>query len=154
MIFKMALYGLNSSGAAFRFKLEGAIRDIGYLSTKKDPDVWIRPAVKPDGKEYHEMVLCYVDDVLSISATPMKTIEGIKAVFKLKGDKAEVPDMYLGASIQKVETADGTECWIMSAEKYVKAAVENVELKLSNSNCRLPSRYDTPMDTTYHPIKT
>ena len=40
----------------------------------------------------------------------MKTIEGIKAVFKLKGDKAEVPNMYLGASIKKVETVDGTEC--------------------------------------------
>ena len=50
------------------------------------------------------MVLCYVDDVLAISATPMKTIEGIKAVFHLKGDKADVPDMYLGASIQKFET--------------------------------------------------
>ena len=67
------------------------------------------------------MVLCYVDDVLAISATPMKTIEGIKAVFKLKGDKSEVPDMYLGALIQKVETTDGTECWMVSAEKYVKA---------------------------------
>ena len=66
----------------------------------------------------------------------MKTIEGIKAVLKLKGDKAEVPDMYLGASIQKVETADGTECCMMSAEKYVKAAVENVEINLSRSNCR------------------
>ena len=57
------------------------------------------------------MVLCYVDKVFSISATPMKTIEGTKAVFKLNGDKAEVPDMYLGASIQKVETVDGTEFW-------------------------------------------
>ena len=53
----------------------------------------------------------------------MKTIEGIKAVFKLKGDKAEVPDMYLGASIQKVETEDDTQCWMMSTEKYVKAPV-------------------------------
>ena len=54
------------------------------------------------------MVLCYVDNVLEILETQMKTIEGIKSVFKLKGDKAEVPDMYLGALIQKVETADGT----------------------------------------------
>ena len=57
------------------------------------------------------MVLYYVADVLAISSTPMKTIEGINAVFKLKGEKTEVPDMYLGASIQKVVTADGTECW-------------------------------------------
>ena len=60
-----------------------------------------------------------------MSSTQMKTIEWIKAVFKLKGDKAEVPNMYLGASIQKVETSDGTECWVMSAEKYVKAGVDN-----------------------------
>ena len=102
MLVKMALYGLNSSYAEFQSKLAGVLRDIGYLSTKGDPDVWIRPAVKPDGTEYHEMVLYYVNDVLEISATPMKNIEIIKAVFKLKGDNAEVPDMYLGASIQKV----------------------------------------------------
>ena len=106
----MALYGLKPSGAAFQSKLAGVLRDIGYLSTKGDPDVWIQPSVKPDSTEYHEMV-CYVDDVLAILATPMKTIEGMKAVFKLKGEKAEVPDMYLGASIQKVKTLDGIECW-------------------------------------------
>ena len=54
----------------------------------------------------------------------MKNIEGINAVFKLKGDKAEVPDMYICALIQKLETADGMECWMMSAEKYFKAAVK------------------------------
>ena len=42
--------------------------------------------------------------------------------------------MYLGALMQKVETEDGTECWMMSTNKYVKAAVENVELKLAKSN--------------------
>ena len=71
-------------------------------------------------------------------------------MFKFKGDKAEVTDMYLGASIHKLETADGMECWIMSAEKYVKAAMDNVKLKLSKSNYRLPSRCNTPMVTTYH----
>ena len=64
----------------------------------------------------------------------MKTIELIKELFKLKFDNAEVPAMYLGASIQKVETADGTECQMMSAEKYVKADVENVKLKLTKRN--------------------
>ena len=99
MLVKMVIYGLKSSGAAFRSNLTGVLRDIGYFYTKGESDVWIQPAVKTDGTEYHRMVLCYVDDVLAISATPMETIEGIKAVFKLKGDKAEVPDMYLGALI-------------------------------------------------------
>ena len=71
----------------------------------------------------------------------------------MKGDKAEVPDMYLSASIKKVETTDGTECWIMSADKCVKDAVENAKLKLTKRNCRLTSRYNTPMATTYHTRK-
>ena len=33
MLVKMALSGLKSSGAAFRSKLAGVMRDIGYLST-------------------------------------------------------------------------------------------------------------------------
>ena len=97
------------------------------------------------------MALCYVDNVLAISATPMENIEGIKAVFKLKIDKSEVPDMYLGLSIQKVETVDNTECWMMSTEKYVKAAVEHVKLKLAKIKFRLPSCCQTPMSATYHP---
>ena len=58
--------------------------------------------------------------------------------------------MYVGTLIQKVETADGTECWMMSAEKYVKAAVENVEIQLAKSNYRLTSRCDISMDIIYH----
>ena len=88
MIVKMALYGLKSSGAAFRAKLAGVLHDLSYVPSKADPDVWIRPAVRPNGSEYYEMALCYVDDVLVIVAEPMKTMDGIRAVFKLKGDKA------------------------------------------------------------------
>ena len=57
MLVNMALYGLKSSGAAFRAKLAGVLHDIGYIPTKADPDVWIRPAVKVDGTEYYEMAL-------------------------------------------------------------------------------------------------
>jgi hypothetical protein len=151
MIVKMALYGLKSSGAAFRAKLAGVLHDLHYLPTKADPDVWIRPAIRPDGSEYYEMALCYVDDVLVISAQPMRTMDGIRATFKLKGDKAEKPDMYLGASLLEGKTAEETNCWTMSAEKYVRAAVDNVEARLSKSNLRLPTKCDTPMSTSYHP---
>ena len=72
-------------------------------------------------------------------------------MFKLKGYKAEVPNMYLGASMQKVETADDTDYWMMYEDKYVKSAMENVELNLSKSNCRILSRCDTPMANKYHP---
>ena len=131
MIVKKALYGLKSSGAAFWAMLTKTIYDVGYRPTKADPDVWIRPAVKPDGFQYYELVLVYVDGVISISVSPMDAIKGIKAVFKLKGDKAELPDMYLGGGLSIVETASGTKCWTMSAEKYIKTPVTNVEENLA-----------------------
>ena len=59
----------------------------------------MRPVIKSDGTEYYKYYLVYVDSVLVISCVPMKTIERIKFVFKLKGDTAEPPDMYLGASL-------------------------------------------------------
>ena len=46
MVVKMALYGLKSSGAEFRFKLASLLHDIRYTQSKSDPDVWIRPAIK------------------------------------------------------------------------------------------------------------
>ena len=151
MIVKMALYGLKSSGAAFRAKLAGVLHELPYVPLKEDPDVWIRPGVRTNGSEYYGMALCYIYDVIVIAAKPMKTMDGIRAVFKLKGDKAENTDMYLGASLSELEMGDGTRCWTMSSEKYVKAAIENVEARLAKSDLRFPSRCDTPMSASYHP---
>ena len=106
--------------------------------------------MKPDGAEYYEMVLCYVDDVLAIYDMPTRTMDGIRSVFKLKDDKAKVPDMYLGATLSQVETETGTKCWSMYSEKYVKAAIENLESRLGKSDMHLP-KFLTPMSTSYHP---
>ena len=90
--------------------------------------------MKANGFEYYEFVLCYVDDVLSISHDPQKTMDGIKNTFKLKNDKIEEPENYLGADLLKMTTADGRVCWTMSSDKYCKATVANVEDKLEETN--------------------
>ena len=151
MIVKMALYGLKSSGAAFRAKLAGVLHDLQYRPSYADPDVWIKPGTKANGFQYYEMVLVYVDDVMAISETPSRTIDGIKSVFKLKGDAAAPPDMYLGVTLEKKENAQGTKCWTMSPEKYVDAAVKNVEEKLAKDGLKLPCKCPTPMSAGYHP---
>jgi hypothetical protein len=58
MIIKKALYGLKSSGAAFRAHLAETLDAMGYKPSYADPDVWLRPAVKPDGFKYYEYILC------------------------------------------------------------------------------------------------
>ena len=91
MILKMNFYGLKSLGSAFRAKLDQVLYDINYRPSRADPGVGIIPAVKGDGFKYYEYNLCYLDDVLCILHVPLKTIYGIKAVFKLKGGKSEPP---------------------------------------------------------------
>ena len=77
MIIRKALYGLKSSGAAFRAHLAETLYDLSYLPSKADPDVWIRPAIKENGFEYYEMTLVYVDDIMCISHDPRATMMAI-----------------------------------------------------------------------------
>ena len=102
IIVRMVLCGLKSSGALFRAHLDEALNDIGFLSTNSDPDIWYRPAVKPNDFEYYEYILCYVDDILCISHDPGLALGQIQAVFKFKGDKMEHPKIYLGDQVIKM----------------------------------------------------
>ena len=150
MIIRKALYGLKSSGAAFRAHLAESLYDLNYTPTKADPDVWIRPAVKANGFEYYEMVLVYVDDILCISDEPKATMRGIQATFKLKDDRIEKPENYLGAQLTQKIIGDNL-CWTMSSEQYVKAAIAAVEASLGESGQRLPTKCLTPMQSNYRP---
>jgi hypothetical protein len=70
----------------------------------------------------------------------------LQRTFKLKGDKMKRPETYLGAQLDTM-TIDDVECWIMSTEKYVKSAVDNVE----TTTRRLPSKCHTPFSSNYKP---
>jgi Reverse transcriptase (RNA-dependent DNA polymerase) len=150
MVVKKALYGLKSSGAAFRAHLAETLHDLNYRPSKRDPDVWIRRATEPDGFEYYEMVLVYVDDILCISHGPKSTMKGIQATFKLKDDRIEKTENYLGAQLM-TKIIDGVECWAMTSEQYIKAAIAHAESKLTELGQRLPTRCTTPMQANNQP---
>ena len=122
-----ALYGLPESGACFRSFLSEHLHDLGFHSSLADPDVYLRSAIAPNGKKYYEYVMTYVDDVLCISKDPKTIVEGIKAKFALKGDKAEEPTEFLGAGLSRMTTANRTECWAQSSDKYLAEAVKSVD---------------------------
>ena len=150
MIIWKALYSLKSSGAAFRAHLAETLHDIGFKPMKADPDVWIHPVVKPGGAEYYEYIMCYVDDILSISHDAKSILQSLQGQFKLKGDKIEPPDMYLGAQLGTMQV-EGNEGWFMSSEKYVKSAIQNIEETLQKMGQRLPSKCKMPLAYGYRP---
>ena len=94
--------------------------------------------------------MCYVDNILAISHKARDVLKAIQTIFKLKDDRIEPPDMYLGATLYIMEV-DGIQGWCMSSDKYIKAAVENVEQELAWANQRLPSKCRTPMTVVYCP---
>jgi hypothetical protein len=122
MLVKKALCGLKSSGAAFRAYWAETLDAMGHRPSCANPDVWLRPAVKPDGFECYEHVLCYVDDVLCMSHDPKKSMKRTQEDFNLKDDKIEEPDMCLGATLSKMKLHNGKFCWTMSPEEHVKSA--------------------------------
>ncbi len=71
--------------------------------------------------------------------------------FKLKDDKIAPPDVYLGATIEKMVTPNGKSCWSMSPEQHVKAAVANVEEELARHGKRLPGKCVTPFSSGHAP---
>ena len=111
----------------------------------------MRPAIKPNGFEYWEYILCYVDDILCISHDPTKSMKLIQSKFKLKDDKMEPPDTYLGSTISKMDNAHGDSCWAMSSDQYCSALVTNVEDELQKKGLRLPSKCPSPFTHGYKP---
>ncbi len=89
---------MKSSGAAWRAHLAGTLQALGFSSSLADPDVWYRAAVKPDGFEYHEYLLVYVDDILALSRSPKTIMKALEDFYRLK-DGYEKPTRYLGADI-------------------------------------------------------
>ena len=62
-----------------------------------DPDVWMRPAIKADGKLYYEYILLYTDDALSIGENAEKVLrQELGKYFELKPESIGKPKIYLG----------------------------------------------------------
>jgi hypothetical protein len=148
-----SLYGLKSAGAAFRAALAEVLKDLGYTSTKADPDVWIRAAVKPNGHQYYEMLFVYVDDILALSHQAEDTIKQITMFFKAKDGSIKPPEIYLGANVAKIQLPDGREVWSTSPRSYVKNSILVVErlLEEDNEGYVLKSNARNPFPTGYKP---
>ena len=154
LIIRKALYGLKSSGAAWRSLFASTLRELGYKPTRADPDVWLRPARKPDGFEYYEMVLVYVDDILHLShhrrIEENKTMQAVGRIYDLKPGSTGKPSRYLGANVGSLFDDTGKEMWFMSAADYIREAVKTIEADLGD-DIKLRGRADRPFNQEYRP---
>jgi hypothetical protein len=124
---------------------------MGFKSSLADPDVWIRPAIKPNGEKYYEYILAYVDDILAISHDPSKILFHLADFYRLK-DGFDKPTRYLGAEVKEWRFPnDPTKVrWAMTSEQYVKEAVKNIEEYLLHEK-RTLKRSKQPFASDYFP---
>lgn len=111
MLVVRALYGLKSSGAACAAMLSQTLTELGYSSSRADRNVWLKRASKPDGFEYYEMILVYVDDILHISHDTRPAINALMKLYLIRKESMGPPNRYLGTNIDRIQTEDGQVMW-------------------------------------------
>jgi hypothetical protein len=148
-----ALYGLKSSGVAWHAKFAGTLCDLQFTSSLADPDVWFRTAIKSNGETYYEYIFVYVDNILVLSEMPEAIIKAIGQAYRLKENSISVPKTYLGAEIETFRDPNNpsVEMWSMSADRYLKEAIWNVEFDLKKADLKLPTKVATLLCHKYRP---
>jgi Reverse transcriptase (RNA-dependent DNA polymerase) len=126
LIISKALYGLKTSGAAFRSLLAEQLDLIGYTASRGDPDVWMRPCTY-NKVNFYEYVLVYVDDLFCVSFDPYRTMDQLSERFTFKEGSIKSPDSFLGAQLSHHEKYD---CWTISATNYINAASQTIASKV------------------------
>jgi hypothetical protein len=154
MIVTRALYGLKSAGASWRSMLSTYIvNEMGFVSTRVDPDVYRRKSVKPNGEPYYELLLVYVDDILLVSAKPGEVFKQIASQFTIKDDRWGPPTQFLGSEVEEFIFEDGGRAWSTTCHKYVKNAVDTVKQLLREDGRQFKSskRCEGPLPVDYRP---
>ena len=103
-----ALNGLKLSEAAWRADLAATLRDMNFVSSQANPDVWIRAA-----SDHYELLLVYVDDILVFAKNPKSIMDTVGQLYELMPDSVKEPDLYLGANVEKFQLPNGRTEWCM-----------------------------------------
>lgn len=151
-VIRLALYGLKSSGFAWRSHLAETLRSCDFTMCYADNDVWMRPAEKADGTKYYEYVLVYTDDILVVSMNPKEIMAMLDQHYLIKPESIGPPTRYLGAKIGRYTIeGDDVEKWTMSAEDYLKNQIKEIEKWLLENDMKLKTRAPSVFPTGYRP---
>ena len=122
LIVTRALYGLKSSGAAWRADLAAKLCDMKFTSLQANPDVWIRSA-----GTHCDMVLVYVNYILVFTKEPKAIMNELGKLYELKPESVHEPDINLGANIEKVQLPDGNWTFLWAARRMSRMPSESLK---------------------------
>jgi hypothetical protein len=151
-LIQRALYGGKVAGCNFWHHLRDCMGQIGFTSSRADPDVWFRLSKQTTGEEYYKCVLLYVDDVLVISEHADKVLrKEIGQHVVLRKESIGPPSNYLGGKLREITLENGVRAWAFGSCQYVQSAVMNVEEHHMKAGEKLPYKAPTPLSNGYRP---
>ena len=96
--------------------------------------------------------MVYVDDLLIISPYPKSYMDDLSNRYRLKEDSIGPPNIYLGMNISKRSIGEGEDLWAMSSQKYLTAAIKNVEMTMKEDGIVFTSKASQPFSSlSYRP---
>ena len=150
-----ALYGMTSSGTAWRAQLAEIARDAGFTICYADKSVWLCKATTHIGELCYEYLLIYTDDILATSNKTSEIMTLIYQNYLMKSKSVKMSDTYLGNEVGELNTND-KKIWTLAldSDKYLKnahkhlddwAELENATIK-SYTKASYPTKYCLEMD--------
>ena len=119
LIIYKALYGLKSSGLAFKLVLDKALRSLGFKPSLCEPEIYMRKNHKLQLWEY---VATYVDDLACVIEDVKKFLDALQSKpigFKLKG--SQLIEYHLGCGF----TRDKYGVLCQDPQKYIEKLRED-----------------------------
>jgi hypothetical protein len=104
------------------------MQHLDWPSCTADPDVWLKPDVRPlDGHKYHAYCLSYhVNDTLIVHNDEVQSLNEIDHFFKTKDCSIGDPEFHCGVKLRGTTLPNGVHAWSMPSSKYIRVAVATV----------------------------
>jgi len=116
LVIRKVLCGLKSSGLRWHGRLSAVLRDMGFIPSKAERDIWMR-----DCGDHCECIAVHVDDLLIASKDPSSIIKNLsdEHKFKLKGTCAV--SFHLGCDWFRDD--DGNLCY--APHQHIEKVMDN-----------------------------
>jgi len=99
--------------------LSDALREMGFLPSRADPDLWLKKSEHHKGYDY---VATHVDDLIVVAKDPMIYLKPLGERFALRNSFLN-PDFYLGSNWSQHINRHTK----ISNEKYIQEAIWSYE---------------------------
>ncbi len=138
LIIVKALYGLKSSGLRWHERLADVLREMGFIPSRFEPDIWMR-----DKGDHYEYIAVYVDDLTIVGKDNKSIIDALlnDYNFKLKGTGSI--SFLLGCDFFRDD--DGVLCY--APRKYIEKMLDNYQRIFG----QMPKKATSPLVKGDHP---